>query len=177
MGIMKDYWLAKLISSVTEVDSRKRLQKSIYLLQQRAGCPLQFSYILHYYGPYSFELAGLIDQLKGAEIIDESLEQTGFGSVRYKSKISKKGKRVLANFQKSKLGKEVDGQIQPFISYFQGLNDEDPWVLELAATIAYFYEGNWAEAQKQTATFKKLSKNDNNLKQAFELAKGLKKSA
>lgn len=167
---MKDYWLAKLIGSVTKVDSRKRLQKSIYLLQQRAGCPLQFSYILHYYGPYSFELAGSIDQLKGADIIDESEAQTGFGGVRYRSKISKKGKSVLANFEKSETGKDVYGQIEPFISYFQGLNEEDPWVLELAATIAYFYEGNWAEAQKQTETFKKLSKNDNNLKKAFALA-------
>jgi len=173
---MKDYWLAKLIGSVAEVDSRKRLQKSIYLLQ-RSGCPLSLSYILHYYGPYSFELAGLIDQLKGADIIDESPEQTGFGGVRYKSKISKKGKRVLENFQKSKTGKEVYGQIKPFISYFQDLNEKDPWVLELAATIAYFYEGNWAEAQKQTATFKKLSKNDNNLKKAFVLAKSFKQSA
>ncbi|MCH7559097.1 MAG: hypothetical protein IIB56_16820 [Planctomycetes bacterium] len=166
---MKDYWLAKLISSVTEVDSRKRLQKSIYLLQ-RADCPLQFSYILHYYGPYSFELAGLIDQLKGADIIDESPEQTGFGGVRYRSEISQKGKRVLENFQKSKTGKEVYGQIQPFISYFRDLNEEDPWVLELAATVAYFNEGNWTEAQKQTATFKKLSPNDKNLKKAFALA-------
>ena len=166
---MKDYWLAKLISSVTEVDSRKRLQKSIYLLQQ-AGCPLQFSYILHYYGPYSFELAGLVDQLKGADIIDESPEQTGFGGVRYRSEISQKGKRVLENFQKSKTGKEVYAQIQPFIPIFEKFNQKDLWVLELAATIAYFYEGNWAEAQKQTATFKKLSENDNNLKQAFALA-------
>jgi len=67
---MRDYWLAKLISSVTEVDSRKRLQKSIYLLQ-RAGCPLHFSYILHYYGPYSFDLAGLIEQLKGSGVVAE----------------------------------------------------------------------------------------------------------
>ena len=170
MGIMKDYWLAKLISSVTEVDSRKRLQKSIYLLQQ-AGCPLQLSYILHYYGPYSFELAGLIDQLKGAGIIDESAAQTGFGSIRYKSKINnKKGKRVLKKFEETKDGKQSMAKITPFTPLFKDLNEKDPWVLELAATVAYFYEGDWSEAQKQTATFKKLSKNDNNLKQAFALA-------
>ena len=173
---MKDYWLAKLISSVTEVDSRKRLQKSIYLLQ-RAGCPLHLNYILHYYGPYSFELAGLIDQLKGADIIDESAAQTGFGNIRYTSKISKKGKRVLENFQKSKTGTVVYGQIKPFIPRFQDLNKEDLWPLELAATITYFYEGNWAEAQKQTVIFKKLARNDNNLKKAFALAKSFKQSA
>ena len=166
---MKDYWLAKLISSVTEVDSRKRLQKSIYLLQQ-AGCPLQLSYILHYYGPYSFELAGLIDQLKGAGIIDESAAQTGFGNIRYKSKISKKGKRVLANFQKSKTGTEVYGQIKPFISCFQDLNKEDLWPLELAATVAYFYEDDWEKAQKQTGEFKHLEEDDRMLNKATGIA-------
>lgn len=174
---MKDYWLAKLISSVTEVDSRKRLQKSIYLLQQHTGCPLHLNYILHYYGPYSFELAGLIDQLKGAGIIDESATQTGFGNIRYKSKINIRGTQVLTNFEKTEDGKQAMAKITPFTPRFKDLNEKDPWVLELAATVAYFYEGDWAKAQKQTATFKKLSKNDNNLKQAFGLAKSFKQSA
>ncbi|MCJ7655465.1 MAG: hypothetical protein MUO97_09265 [Dehalococcoidia bacterium] len=167
---MKDYWLAKLISSVTEVDSRKRLQKSIYLLQ-RADCPLQFSYILHYYGPYSFELSGLIDQLKGADIIDESSEATGFGNIRYRSKISQKGKPVLENFQRSKTGRRVYEQIKPFISRFKDLNQENLWVLELGATVAYFYEGNWEGAQTRAAEFKRIRKNDSNLSKAIELAK------
>jgi len=167
---MRDYWLAKLISSVPEVDSRKKLQKSIYLLQL-AGCPLRLSYILHYYGPYSFELAGLIDQLKGANIIDESPEQTGFGGVRYRSKISQKGKRVLENFQRSETGKKVHGQIKRFVSPFQDLNQEDLWVLELGATVAYFYEDSWKGAQARAAEFKRIRKNDRNLSKAIELAK------
>jgi uncharacterized protein YwgA len=173
---MEDYWLAKLISSVAEVDSRKRLQKSIYLLQC-AGCPLQVSYILHYYGPYSFELAGLIDQLHGAGIINETAEMLSNSVVRYKSKIADKGKQVLENFEKTEDGKRACAKITPFVPLFKDLNEKDPRVLELAATIAYFYEGDWAEAQKQTAIFKKLSENDSGLKQAFELAKGFRKSA
>lgn len=173
---MKDYWLAKLISSVTEVDSRKRLQKSIYLLQ-RVGCPLQFSYILHYYGPYSFELAGLIDQLDGAGIINETADVLSPNVVRYKSAITSRGEKVLKDFEKTKDGKQTMAKITPFTPRFKDLNEEDPWVLELAATSAYFYEGNWAGAQKQTVTFKKLSKNDNNLKKAFALAKSFKQSA
>jgi len=172
---MRDYWLAKLISSVAEVDSRKRLQKSIYLLQH-AGCPLQFNYILHYYGPYSFELASLIDQLDGAEVIKEFPEPTEFGSVRYKSRITDKGNRILIDFEKTGDGKQASAKITPFVPLFKDLNKEDPSVLELAATIAYFYEGDWAEAQKQTSIFKRLSKKDNNLKQAFGLAKRFKKS-
>ena len=172
---MKDYWLAKLIGSVAEVDSRKRLQKSIYLLQ-RAGCPLQFSYIFHYYGPYSFELAGLIDQLKGAHIIKEKPDHLSGGVVRYRSKITTRGEKVLAKFEESRMGKDLKAQISKFIKPFKNLNQKDPGLLELAATTTYFYRGRWAEAQKQTVIFKKLPRNDSKLKQAVELAKDFKPS-
>jgi uncharacterized protein YwgA len=168
---MKDYWLAKLISSVREVDSRKRLQKSIYLLQQ-TGCPLHCSYILHYYGPYSFELAGLIDQISDAGVIKETHE----GSA-YKSSITPAGNNAIKNFEKTEAGAEAKEALNSFIPKFAELNKQNPWQLELAATIAYFYRGDWAEAQKQTVIFKKLSISDSNLKQAFELAKNFRKSA
>ncbi|MHA1685337.1 MAG: hypothetical protein ACTSYD_02890, partial [Candidatus Heimdallarchaeaceae archaeon] len=83
---------------------------------------------------------------------------------------NKKGKRVLKKFEETKDGKQAMAKITPFTPLFKDLNEKDPWVLELAATIAYFYESDWAEAQKQTATFKKLSKNDDNLKQARKIA-------
>jgi len=172
---MKDYWLAKLISSVREVDSRKRLQKSIYLLQ-RSGCPLQFSYIFHYYGPYSFELAGLIDQLDGAHIIKETPEQLSNSVVRYRSKITPRGRKALAKFEKSRIGGDLKSQISKFIKPFKTLNQKDPGLLELAATTSYFYRGRWAEAKKQTVIFKKLPRNDSKLKQALELAKDFKPS-
>ena len=167
---MKDYWLSKLISSVEKVDSRKRLQKSIYLLQ-RADCPLKCDYLLHYYGPYSFELAGLIDQLKGAEIIKESADLTGYGNQRYISQITDKGIHVLADFEKSKTGRDVYAQIKQFIPLFQQLNQEDLWVLELGATAAYYYEGKWQDAQAQAAGFKRIRKDDQNLLKATKLAK------
>lgn len=170
---MKDYWLAKLISSVREVDSRKRLQKSVYLLQQ-AGCPLHFSYILHYYGPYSFELAGLINQLNGAEITKETPEMLSFGVVRCKSKVTPKGRRALKNFEKTKDGKKVQGALSSFVPRFKQLNKEDMRPLELAATMTYFHEDDWVEAEKETATFKRVALNDGDLKKAAKLAKSFK---
>jgi len=161
---MRDYWLAKLISSVTEVDSRKRLQKSIYLLQ-RAGCPLRFSYILHYYGPYSFELAGLIDQLDGAEIIKET--QVGCA---YKSHIMPLGNKVIKDFEKTEVGVKAQKELNSFIPKFKVLNEEDLWLLELAATTAYFHKDNWEEAKRQTARFKHLKEDDSKLGKAIEIA-------
>ena len=168
---MKDYWLAKLISSVGEVDSRKRLQKSIYLLQ-RSGCPLKCDYLLHYYGPYSFELAGLIDQLDAAEIIEEAPEQLSTNVIRYRSEITEKGKRVLNSFEESPDGQKLQAAITPFIPRFKKLNQEDAWVLELGATVAYYFDGSWKDAQTQTARFKRIKIKDNKLLLAVKLAKG-----
>jgi len=133
---MKDYWLAKLVSSVGEVDSRKRLQKAIYLLQLH-GSPLACDYILHYYGPYSFELASLIDQLNSAGIIEETPEPLAPGVVRYRSAVTEPGKKALNKFEQSDRGRQLHADIVPFITQFKDLNGKDPWVLELAATVAF----------------------------------------
>lgn len=168
---MKDYWLAKLISSVLAVVSRKRLQKAVYLLQLN-HCPLQCDYILHYYGPYSFELATLVDQLESSGIIKETREPLPSGVFRYKTAVTEeKGKKALEEFEKQDKGKQVYKKIQPFISKFKELNEKDLWILELAATVAFFYEGNWDAAKKQTAKFKEIPITNSNLKEATKLAK------
>ena len=172
---MKDYWLAKLISCVEEVDSRKRLQKTVYLLQLH-GSPLVCDYILHYYGPYSFELASLIDQLNGGGIIKETLEPLAPGAVRYRSVITDSGKRALEEFEQTDKGRELRGQIEPFLGQFEDLNEQDPWVLELAATVAFYHEDDWSEAQRKTALFKKVPESDQKLRQAAALAGRFKRA-
>jgi uncharacterized protein YwgA len=173
---MKDYWLAKLIRCVGAVDSRKRLQKSVYLLQL-SGSPLACDYLLHYYGPYSFELASLIDQLNGAGIIEETPEPLPSGVVRYRSVVTPSGKQALDEFERTDKGHHLCAEIEPFIEQFKDLNGQDPWVLELAATVAFYHKGDWNEAQKQTASFKKVQQNDKKLRQAVELARRFKRSA
>ena len=170
---MKDYWLAKLISEVRKVDSRKRLQKSIYLLQFCKDFPLKFDYFLHYYGPYSFELASTIDQLNAADIIKEVPEPVSIG-VRYSSSIAPKGEKVLDSFEQTDAGQCALNKIKNFFNPFERLNKENPWVLELAATVAYFHENTWASAQAQTETFKKVRADDSNLKKAVKIAKAFK---
>ncbi len=173
---MKDYWLAKLISCVDAVDSRKRLQKSIYLLQL-SGSPLACDYILHYYGPYSFELASLIDQLNGAGIVEETPQAFPSGIVRYRSVVKEGGRKTLDEFEHTDKGRQLCAKLEPFFESFRNLNNEDLWILELAATVAFYHEGNWNEAQKQTAAFKKVRQDDKKLRQAVQLARRFKRSA
>ena len=167
---MNDYWLAKLISSVGKVDSRKRLQKAVYLLQS-AGCPLKCDYILHYYGPYSFDVAALVNCLDGADIIEETPKGN-----RYEVHSIDKGKAALKRFEKTPKGKSLLSQIQQFVPLFEQLNAENLWVLELAATITYFHQNDWTEAKEQTAKFKSVPLTDSKLQKAEELAKKFQKA-
>jgi len=167
---MNDYWLAKLIGCVGEVDSRKRLQKAVYLLQCQKGFPLQLDYILHYYGPYSFGLAELTEQLIDAKIVQDTPEVTRFGNNRHKSSLTDYGKEVVADFEGTEEGKAAKRKIECFSKTFQGLNKEDPRVLELAATVAYFFENDLDEAAERTASFKKVAQRDPVLGRARALA-------
>jgi uncharacterized protein YwgA len=169
---MKEYWLAKLIESVDAINSRKRLQKIFYLLQFKKDFPLKLDYILHYYGPYSFELASLLDQLRLSKIICETPPDACILGASYSYTITPEGSQILKSFEKSKDGEIASTQIQPFINFFGNLAEQDIWLLELAATAAYFYQGphDWHEARKLTGSFKKVSVDDNILGKAVDLA-------
>ncbi len=170
---MKEYWLAKLIGAVDEVSSRKQLQKSVYLLQV-AGCPLQCDYILHYYGPYSFELAELMARLEGAGVVKETPIR---GGCQYSCKITKTGKTLLQGFENTGEGEKAKANIEKFIPEFQDLNRKNVRLLELAATVAFLFQDDWDIAQQQTADFKKITPdNFNKLLQATNLAKSFLKS-
>ncbi len=75
---MTKYQLARLIAWAGALDTRKRAQKIVYLLQA-AGCPLDAEYRLHYYGPYSQDVAQLVDELVAQGMLEESCTQTGGG--------------------------------------------------------------------------------------------------
>src|SRR5712691_5340878 len=65
-------WLAGVIAAHKDrqVVGRTRLQKSIYLLQ-RKGFPTDFSYSLHFYGPYSEGLNSGLRLVKQLGLVQE----------------------------------------------------------------------------------------------------------
>ncbi len=154
---MNAYAVAKFIASVKEVDSRKRLQKALFFVQE-AGCNLDAEYELYLYGPYSRDLAIVTDQLEAAGIIEEQEEDTECGGVQYRYIIS--DTKRLEEFEATEAGKKEKAELEEFLSLFKELNEEDRWELELASTVAYYYRRvglAWEEAKKRTAAFKKES--------------------
>src|SRR5438876_8802937 len=84
---MTRYQLAKLVEWAGILNSRKRLQKVVFLLQA-SGCPIEAEYFLHHYGPYSQEVARMSDEMVQVGLLEESSQPNPVG-VQYAYKLTK----------------------------------------------------------------------------------------
>lgn len=87
-----EYFLLKFVNSASEVEGRKRLQKSIFLVRFM-GCPFSFDYSWHFYGPYSAELALEIDSLVKRGLLVEIAGAT------YTYRMSESGNALLKSIE------------------------------------------------------------------------------
>jgi uncharacterized protein YwgA len=119
-------WLAGVIAAHPdrEVHGRTRLQKTIKLLQ-RLGFPTDYSYKIHFYGPYSEGLQAEIGLLEAFGLVNEHLKQTRDGTPYY----------VLHAAPEAAMS-----EIAPYQSAIEEMNSAVPVVLELAATYDSFRE-------------------------------------
>jgi hypothetical protein len=124
MGIENFRWLAAVIASHpnNEVIGRTRLQKTIWLLQ-RLGLPTDYSYSLHFYGPYSEEIKADIGLTERFGIVAET-PRAAFDGTEY---------FVLTANASASLP-----DVEPFREHLQLMANEDAPVLELAATYDAF---------------------------------------
>src|SRR2546421_11318858 len=76
-------WLAGIIAAHNDrkVVGRTRLQKTVYLLQ-RKGLPTDFSYSLHFFGPYSEGLNSELRVVRQLGLVEEEL-RTGLDNEYY----------------------------------------------------------------------------------------------
>lgn len=107
-----------------EVYGRTRLQKTIKLLQ-RIGFPTDYSYTIHFYGPYSEGLQAEIGLLEAFDLVKEDVEQTKDEKACYVMHASPEA---------------VTPEIKPFRPAIDKMSKADPVVLELAATYDSFRE-------------------------------------
>jgi len=151
---MNTYFLVKLVSSVAQVDSRMRLQKCLYLLQV-AGCELEAEYCLHYYGPYSHDVAGSVDKLSSIGALG-ALKETATpnsAGIRYSYEITDTGKKLLADYEQTAEGKKALESVEAYVARFGELARVPLRRIELAATIAFYRQRgeSWSEAANLTA--------------------------
>ena len=77
--------LARRIELIREIVRRygdigkTKIQKITYFLQESAGVPLGYPFRMHYYGPYSDELDGILSLTKSLGYVDIEPDPKGFG--------------------------------------------------------------------------------------------------
>lgn len=156
--------LATLLSWAGDqgIKGRKRLQKVVYLLQQ-AGCNLDCQFTLHYFGPYSRDVADACDEMVAAGLVDECVvQESSFKQYGY----------ALKPRTRDLLSQVADSRMQPFRSLATALVNEQIWQLELGSTILYFFGQNkdWDNAFSQACQFKKVDTTAQPSQRALELA-------
>ena len=117
---------AYLIESLGVIKGRKAYQKLIYLTKA-LGVPLEGSYRMYYYGPYSDEIAKELDYMLSRDILrDQSNSYCFISGGKAKSIVEENQKFI--NKYKSKLDK--------IINSFGTL---EPMQLEIIATTHFIY--------------------------------------
>jgi hypothetical protein len=126
MSVENYRWLAALVAAHPEgkIVGRTRLQKEVKLLQ-RLGFPTDYSYTIHFYGPYSESLQGDIGLLEAFEFVAETIIEPKEGNPYY----------ILR-------AKQAEGlpDVRQFDRQIKLLSDAQTVVLELAATYDAFRE-------------------------------------
>ena len=127
--VMRLAVIQRIVTLCDDVGKTK-IQKIVYFLQEAVSVPLGYSFRMHYYGPYSDELDGVLSLAKSVGKIDITPDPNGFGyHVTMGQEI---GRTWLKDYDVSKelKGAEIDGAINT-------LGALETFELELYATIHF----------------------------------------
>lgn len=153
---MTRYQLAKIVEWAGTFQSRKRMQKLIFLLQA-SGCPLDVDYDLHHYGPYSQDVAMLTDQMVGANLLTETKEARPYGE-QYSYALTEGARRQILEYEAGPRGSGPAEEMARFQALGRELYECDLRELEIASTIVFFRKQrlDWKTAVEKTRQFKNL---------------------
>ena len=70
--------IGRIVAACNDV-GKTRIQKIAYFLQESIGVPLKYPFRMHYFGPYSDELDGVLSLAKAIGAVDISPDPEGFG--------------------------------------------------------------------------------------------------
>jgi uncharacterized protein YwgA len=117
---MSRYQLAKIVEWAETFRSRKRMQKLIFSLQA-AGCSLEANYDLHYYGPYSHDVATLTDEMVREGLLKERSDTYHFGG-EYSYTLPETSRQHVSNYEAGLEGSQMAQQMGRFQSLARKLH-------------------------------------------------------
>jgi uncharacterized protein len=158
-------WLAAIIAAHPDhkLVGRTRLQKTVKLLQ-RLGAPLDYSYMLHFYGPYSEDLQAEIGLIENLGLIKEEPHTNHDGVPYYILEATESAQRFANN-----------PEMKPFLGPIEIMSQTELVVLELAATYDAFKElgADDNEAMMRLRRKKGEKCNEGRVEKALELLKAI----
>ncbi len=126
----KYQWLAAVIAAHPDrtLVGRTRLQKTVRLLQ-RIGAPVDYSYRMHHYGPYSEGVQSDIGLVEQVGLVNEERSMASDGSPYYRFTASDQAAAWAAS-----------SEVAEFEEQIRLMSEAEATVLELAATYDSFRE-------------------------------------
>lgn len=137
--------VARLITELGVVDGRKRLQKIVHLLKSKGHPEFKQRFILHYYGPFSRQLAAQIDFVCAAELV--GVDRAENGGFRYQARGEEGRSQIL---------ELTGGGSEPpeWAEFAETLDAEPTDMLEAVSTLVYLHDAGMG-GEKLHAEFEK----------------------
>lgn len=104
------------------------IQKTLYFVQESLGVPLGYEYVMHYYGPYSFELDDNLTEMQAMGILAISSYLHSQGGIGYEISLGKNAHRV------PEIPLDYKDKIDRVVRFIKSLDVEK---MELCATIHF----------------------------------------
>ena len=120
-------YVIKKLNNAGSWTGNTHIQKIVDLAQSKIGVDL-YRFVIHHYGPYSFDLRDDLDLLVSGGYIERRIDEYG-----YHYKLTEKGEKYLAS---STIESEVSEVIEKLAKIF---GKAPTIVLELIATIDYVH--------------------------------------
>ena len=114
---------------------KTHIQKATYFAQKAAGLDLGFRFVIHHYGPYSFELDSVVHRLEAQGVLAITPEPDGYG---YRISL---GDEIV----EERLTGEEQRRVERVGGFFSGLSTSE---LELLST-SYYVVCRFPMDQKQ----------------------------
>jgi len=170
----EQYYLLKFINEVQKIGGRKKLQKLIYILEY-LGCPTKNRFNMHYYGPYSSDLALELDTLVENKYIEETKINLTYGK-EYIYKITESGQQYIQFLEEIIIDENAKKKASNWVNTFKKLNSSyKVFDLELTSTLLYWLDvGHSLDKAKQfTLEQKNIEASNDSFKKAVKLAENL----
>ena len=135
-----------LLASGGRMRGRTKLQKTVYFVGALTNRLETLGFRAHYYGPYSSDVSGALDELRGLGFLTQnvstgsSYDSKGFEMARYDFALTEAG--TLVGEEKSSIHRDEWKQIKEAVNKLAKANAEDYVKLSIAAKSFFMQKEN-----------------------------------